>query len=116
MLQVLVYGVGACAAVAACGALYDFVRGHRPNWVALIGVAVTELVAVVAVCMAMGMFFAGQSQASAIMAWGYCVCAVLLLPVAFVWGIGEPSKWANVVLIVALAGVTGLVFRIQELW
>lgn len=116
MLQVLTYAVFVCAAVTGAGALVDFVRNSRPDWVALIGAAVTEIVVVIAVVVAMTLFLTGQSAATAAMAWGYCLCAVVLLPVAFVWAVGEASRWANVVLVVAVAGVAGLVGRIQELW
>lgn len=116
MLQILTYAVFGSAVVTGLGAVVDFVRNSRPDWVALIGAAVTEVLVVIAVVVAMVLFFTGQSNATAVMAWGYSLCAVALLPVAFVWAVGEPTRWANLVLIVAVSGVAGLVGRIQELW
>jgi threonine/homoserine efflux transporter RhtA len=47
---------------------------------------------------------------------GYLVGAVLILPIAFVWSIGERTRAGTGVLLVAVVVVPVLFLRLQQLW
>jgi hypothetical protein len=47
---------------------------------------------------------------------GYLVGAVLILPVAFVWSIGERTRAGTGVLLVGVVVVPVLFLRLQQLW
>ena len=47
---------------------------------------------------------------------GYLVGSVLVLPIAFVWSIGERTRAGTGVLLVAVVVVPVLFLRLQQLW
>lgn len=46
----------------------------------------------------------------------YLVCAILLLPLAAVWGLIERNRWSTVILGVACLSVAVMVYRMNEIW
>lgn len=47
---------------------------------------------------------------------GYLVAPVLILPVAFVWGASDRSRWSGGVVLVACMSVPVMIVRMQQIW
>jgi hypothetical protein len=47
---------------------------------------------------------------------GYLVAPVIILPVAFVWGAADRSRWSGGVVLVACLSVPVMILRMQQLW
>ena len=48
--------------------------------------------------------------------WAYLISAMLLPPLAIVWGLVDRSRWATVVLGVVSLAVAVMVYRMGEIW
>ena len=60
--------------------------------------------------------FGNTASGSALEFWVYLVTAVLLPPLAIVWGLVDRSRWSTVVLGVANLAVAVMVYRMYQIW
>jgi hypothetical protein len=104
----------ALVVAAFCGlmALLD----RPPGPLHLLGLAIVEVTLLVQAVVATGKMFTGDRPDDMPTFVGYLLTAVLLPPLAVLFGWAERSRWGSVILAVASLVVPGLVVRLQQVW
>jgi hypothetical protein len=82
----------------------------------LLGLAVVELTLLVQAVVAMGRMFTGDRPDGMATFVGYLLTAVLLPPLAALFGWAERTRWGSVILAVAFLVVPVMVLRLQQVW
>jgi hypothetical protein len=102
------------AVAAFCGlmALLD----RPPGPLHLLGLAIVEAVLLVQAVVATGKMFTGDRPDDMPTFVGYLLTAVLIPPLAVLFGYGERSRWGSVILLVAFLVVPVMVVRLQQVW
>lgn len=116
VLTIWVIGASVVLGAVALWTAVEAIRAVRPGWFTVIGFAVGYLVTLAAAITAAILWFTNPAAVSGGLFWGYLACLILVPPVGFFWGIGERSRWGNVVLIVAALTTVILILRVQEWW
>jgi len=89
----------------------------RPPPLALLGAAAAlEVLVLVQVVVAVVQVVAGQRPGSTVTFLGYCLVALLVLPLGVLWALEEKTRWSTVVLAGAAATVAVLVLRMGQVW
>ena len=100
------------AAVAAVHVVID-----RPAGGLLLGMAaVLELGFLAQAVIGIGQLVSGDRHVSGVVFVGYLLAAVIFLPLATLWALGERSRGGTAVLIVAGLVLPVLVVRIEQVW
>ena len=100
------------AAVAAVQVALD-----RPTGGLLLGVAaLLELGLLAQAVIGIGQLLSGDRDVNAAVFVGYLLAAVVFLPLATLWALGERSRGGTAVLVVAGLVLPVLVVRIQQVW
>lgn len=91
--------------------------GRAPDDFTMGAAAVVEvLLAVQLVISLAAPAFGNNPSGSLLEFYLYLVCAILLLPLAAVWGLVERNRWSTVILGVASLSVAIMVYRMNEIW
>lgn len=116
MLIVLAHATSYVLGAVALWTLIEALRAKRPGWFTVIGLGIGELGAVLFSMIACIRWFTDSVHMSAGLFWGYILCVVGVLPIGFWWGIGERSRWGNVVMAVGALTTVVLMWRMMQLW
>jgi hypothetical protein len=106
--------VSSLVVAAFCGlmALLD----RPPGLMHLLGLAIVEVVLLVQAVVATAKMFTGDRPDDMPTFVGYLLTAVLIPPLAVLFGYGERSRWGSVILGVAFLVVPVMVIRLQQVW
>ena len=105
------------AAVAAVICVVLGLVGRKPSDITLGSMAVVELLLVAQLVVALVAPAVGNpSRGSVLEFYVYLVTALLIPPLAIVWGLLERTRWSNVVLGIAGFAVAVMVFRMYQIW
>jgi hypothetical protein len=103
----LIFAVAAAAHVAL----------DRPTGGLLLGIAaVIELGLLAQAVIGIGQLVSGERAVNGAVFVGYLLGAVVFLPLATVWALGERTRGGTAVLVVAGLVLPALVLRIQQVW
>lgn len=100
------------AAYAGLMALLD----RPPDRGQLAGLVLVEAVLLVQAVLAVGSMFTGHRPAAMATFVGYLLTAVLIPPVAALFGWTERTRWGSVIIAAACLIVPVLVLRLQQVW
>lgn len=107
----------AVAGVAAVLCAVLGLIGRKPSDLTLGSMVVVELLLVAQLVVAIVAPAAGNpSRGSLLEFYVYLVTAMLIPPLAIVWGLLERSRWSTVVLGIAAFAVAVMVFRMYQIW
>jgi hypothetical protein len=91
--------------------------GRRPADLTMGATALVEVLLVVQLVVALlAPAFGNTASGSALEFWVYLVTAVVIPPLAIVWGLVDRSRWSTVVLGVANLAVAVMVYRMYQIW
>lgn len=112
----MIAGTIVCAVSVLLG-LISTARHRFPTDSSIVSLAAVELFLVVygiaaGVRQAGGEALVGQAWEF----WGYLATAILVVALAGWWGIGEKSRWSNLVMASAGFTVFVMLFRMQQVW
>lgn len=91
-------------------------RGKAPGRVVFLGCVVVEaslLVLSVAVVIAM---IGGERPGELVTFLAYLVGVLVVLPLAIIWSMAEPTRWSNLVVAVGALTVMAMVARMDQIW
>jgi hypothetical protein len=92
------------------------VLDRPPGPLHLLGLAIVEVTLLVQAVVATGKMFTGDRPDDMPTFVGYLLTAVLVPPLAVLFGWAERNRWGSVILAVASLVVPGLVVRLQQVW
>jgi hypothetical protein len=91
--------------------------GRRPNDLTMGSAAlVTVLLVVQIVIAALAPVFGNTPTGNALEFWVYLVTALIIPPLAIVWGLVDRTRWSTVVLGVAILAVAVMLYRMYQIW
>ena len=91
--------------------------GRAPNDLVLGAAALVELLLLAQVVIALvAPIFGNAPTGSGLEFWVYLVSAVLLPPLAVLWGLIERNRWSTVIIGVACLAVAVMVYRMNVIW
>lgn len=102
----------AAAALSGLMALLD----RPPGPMHLAGLVVVEAVLLVQTVVAMAKMFSGDRPDALATFVGYLLTAVLIPPLAGLFGMAERTRWGSAILAVAFLVVPVMVVRLQQVW
>ena len=114
MIAFLTYAQYAAAGLLALWGTIQALR-NRPAPIAMIWWAGAVLLLLIVQLVTSIVLF-GQTNADPLLFFGYVLTAIILVPIAAVWGYIEPSKWAPWVLAAAGATVIVMIIRMDQIW
>jgi hypothetical protein len=107
----------AVAVVAGLLCIVLGLAGRRPADITMGATALVGVLLVVQVVVALfAPAFGNEPSGSALEFWVYLVTAVLIPPLAILWGLVDRSRWSTVVLGVAVLAVAVMLYRMQQIW
>ncbi|HET7431435.1 MAG TPA: hypothetical protein VFJ89_08010 [Nocardioides sp.] len=104
------------AAATALWLVVLIVRDAEPNDYAYGALALLEVGLLVQLVMGLVMVSGDHGGVNVAAYVGYLVGSILVLPIAFVWSVGERTRAGTGVLLVAVVVVPVLFLRLQQLW
>lgn len=116
MLLPVTVAVLTCASLLALSAGVVTARNRRAGTALLVVAALTELAVVAQLVVGIVLLASGQHDVSATLFVAYLVGLVVVVPLAVLWALGEPTRWGPGVLTVAGLVVLVLVARLHQLW
>ncbi len=91
--------------------------GRRPADITMGATLVVELLLIVQLVVAVVAPGAGNPPTGNILEFYlYLVSAILIPPLAVIWGLIERTRWSTVVLGVACLAIAVMVYRMQQIW
>lgn len=116
MVSVLVVLAGAAlVGLTLLGAAFAVV-GRGLDLGPFVLAALAEVVLLVQLVVAVVRLAGGERPESPVLVLSYLAAALLILPVAVFWALGERSRWSNAIMAVAGGGVLAMVARLWDLW
>ena len=112
-LQVALYAVSALLFLATLGYV---VRGRLPDNALIGGLALPQLGLVAQLLVGLVQLVTTDRGVAAFSFVGYLLAVLVILPLGLVWAIGEKSRSGTAVLLIAVAVVPFLVFRLEQIW
>jgi hypothetical protein len=107
----------AVAVVAGLLCIVLGLAGRRPADLTMGATALVGVLLVVQVVVALlAPAFGNEPSGSLLEFWVYLVTAVLIPPLAILWGLVDRSRWSTVVLGVAVLAVAVMLYRMQQIW
>jgi hypothetical protein len=107
----------AVAVVAGLLCIVLGLAGRRPADLTMGATALVGVLLVVQVVVALlAPAFGNEPSGSSLEFWVYLVTAVLIPPLAILWGLVDRSRWSTVVLGVAVLAVAVMLYRMQQIW
>jgi hypothetical protein len=91
--------------------------GRRPADLTMGAAALVTVLLVAQVVVALlAPAFGNTPSGSLLEFWVYLVTAVIIPPLAILWGLVDRSRWSTVVLGVAILAVAVMLYRMQQIW
>ena len=91
--------------------------GRRPADLTMGVTALVELLLIVQlVVAAVAPVVGNEASGSELEFWVYLITAVIIPPLAIVWGLVDRTRWSTVVLGVANLAVAVMVYRMYQIW
>jgi hypothetical protein len=91
--------------------------GRKPSDITLIGLALVELLLIVQTVIAIVAPLVGNPPTgNPLEYWLYLIGALIIPPLAALWGLMERNRWSTVVLGVAALAVAVMLYRMQQIW
>jgi len=115
-VTLLQIGLTAVAAAIAVWLVVLVVRDVQPNDYVYAALAVLEVGMLAQLVVGLVQVAGDHGDLNVAAYVGYLVGAVLLLPIAFVWSVGERTRSGTGVLLVAVLVVPVLFVRLHQLW
>jgi Mg2+/Co2+ transporter CorB len=116
VVSALVVVAGAAlVAMTLLGAVFAL-RGRGLDLGPIVLAAAAEVVLLVQLVVVVVRLAGGDRPESPALVVSYLIAALLILPVAVFWALGERSRWSNAILAVAGGGVLAMVVRLWDLW
>ena len=107
----------AVALLAAVLAVVLGLAGRKPSDLSLAGAALTELLLIVQLVLALLAPAAGNRPTGNVVEfYAYLLSALVIPPAAVVWALLERTRWATVVVGIAGLAVTVMIVRMQIIW
>lgn len=107
----------AVAATASMLCLILGLSGRRPSDLSVGSLAVTEILLVVQLVIAVIAPAFGNAPSGSLLEYGvYLVSALLIPPAAVFWALVERSRWSTVIMGVAAMAVAIMTWRMQVIW
>jgi hypothetical protein len=104
------------AAAVAVWLVVLIVRNREPGDPLYGALALLEVGMVVQLVIGVVRLFGSHPGVNVAAYLGYLIGAVLILPIAFVWSVGERTRAGTGVLLVAVVVIPVLFLRLQQLW
>jgi len=92
------------------------VLNRPPGPAHLVGLSLVEAVLLVQAVIAIGKMFTGNRPDGMVTFVGYLLTAVLICPLAALFGWAERSRWGSVIVAVACLVIPVMVVRLQQVW
>jgi hypothetical protein len=108
--------LGAICVVLACWLVVLIVLDRLPGDLLYGVLAVVEIGLVVQLVIGLMRVFGDHGDLNVAAYVGYLVGSLLVLPVAFLWSVGERTRSGTAVLLVGVIAVAFLFLRLQQLW
>lgn len=106
--------------IAAAAGLFCVIMGglgRKPDDFTLGAIALVELLLVAQLVVSLAApAFGNNPTGSLLEFYLYLVSAVVLLPMAALWGLLERTRWSTVIFGVAALSVAIMVYRMNEIW
>jgi hypothetical protein len=115
-MAILQIVLGAVCAVVAVWLVVLIVLDRLPGDVLYGVLAVIEVGLVGQLVIGLARVFGDHSDLNVAAYVGYLVGSLLVLPIAFLWSIGERTRSGTAVLLVGVIAVAFLFLRLQQLW
>jgi len=115
-MTVLQIVLGAICVVTAAWLVVLIVLDRLPGDVLYGVLAIVEVGLVVQLVIGLTRVFGDHGDLNVAAYVGYLVGSLLVLPIAFVWSIGERTRSGTGVLLVGVVAVAFLFVRLQQLW
>ncbi len=107
----------AVALLAAVLAVVLGLAGRKPSDLSLAGAALTELLLIVQLVLALLAPAAGNRPTGNVVEfYAYLLSALVIPPAAVVWALLERTRWATVVVGIACLAVAVMIVRMQIIW
>ena len=107
----------AVAVVAGLLAVALGLFGRTPNDLTMGATAlVTVLLVVQVVISLLAPAFGNTATGSALEFWVYLVTALIIPPLAIVWGLVDRTRWSTAILGVACLAVAVMLYRMYQIW
>jgi hypothetical protein len=91
--------------------------GRKPSDVTLVGLALVELLLIVQTVISIVAPFVGNAPTgNPLEFWLYLIGALIIPPLAALWGLMERNRWSTVVFGVAALAVAVMLYRMQQIW
>lgn len=97
-------------------AAFGAARGRAVIVGQLLGAAIVEAALVGQVVVAWLGQAGGHDPAEPWTLWGYMITALIVLPAAAAWALGDRTRWSSVVLLVGAVTVAVMQVRIVQVW
>ena len=105
------------AIVAGLAAVIIGLAGRPPADLTNGAIVVVEVLLVVQLVLSLvSPLFGNYPTGSGLEFWVYLVTAILIPPLAILWGLLERNRWSTVVLGVASLAVAVMVYRMYQIW
>jgi len=105
------------AIVAGLAAVIIGLAGRPPADLTNGAIVVVEVLLVVQLVISLvSPLFGNYPTGSGLEFWVYLVTAILIPPLAILWGLLERNRWSTVVLGVASLAVAVMVYRMYQIW
>ena len=117
MIEWLTWAQIAVAVVAGLLGVALGLLGRTPNDLTMGATAlVTVLLVVQVVVSLLAPVFGNTATGSVLEFWVYLVTALLIPPLAIVWGLVDRTRWSTVILGVANLAVAVMLYRMYQIW
>jgi len=103
--------------VAALAAVIIGLAGRPPADLTNGAIVVVEVLLIVQLVISLvSPLFGNYPTGSGLEFWVYLITAILIPPLAILWGLLERNRWSTVVLGVASLAVAVMVYRMYQIW
>lgn len=116
MLDILATTITVAALVLAGWSLLTVALNRRAGVSHLAGLAVLEGLLLVQVGVGVARLVGGQRPDDTVLFVAYLIGALVIPPVAAVWGMADRSRWSSGVVAVAGLVIPVLIIRLQQIW
>jgi hypothetical protein len=117
MIEWFTWAQIAVAVVAGLLAVALGLFGRTPNDLTMGAAAlVTVLLVVQIVVSLVAPAFGNTATGSALEFWVYLVTALIIPPLAIVWGLVDRTRWSTAILGVACLAVAVMLYRMHQIW
>ena len=93
------------------------VARRGPNDFTVLGLALVEALLIAQLVVAIVQPFVGNPMiGNGLEFWMYLITALVIPPLAIIWGLIEKTRWSNLIIATAALGIAVMVFRMYTIW